>query len=387
MRRTRSIAASILGGLTLAIGLLTITGSSPARSATFTVAIERSSVDNQPPSTVTITQPYPNWVFSGSPVNVMVYAYDDIDIGVASVGVAIYRNVGGGQYWNGTGWQTTNTVVPAIPLAIGRPFTNWYYSFTPPPGGVFAVAAIAYDAAGNFTIAPYQNFYVTDNVAPRVTLTTPTPSQALRQRPVVITGLATDNAGVGDTQIAIYRPTEAGQFWNGKEWQASYTTVSATLANPGATTTTYTYSFDPPQAGGYFYTAAIALDTSYNYSLTPFTLFTLPDTTAPTARIKTPTAGLTEGTLTIFGSATDDVAVNRVGIAIYRASTGQYWNGTDWKTDFATIPATLTTPGDSTTTYTLDYIPPAPDTYYIAAVPSDGNYNYSITPFTIVNHQ
>ncbi len=306
---------------------------------------------------------------------------------VGSVSVAIYRNVNGGQYWNGTGWQAGNTAVPAGLANVGGQNTAWSYTFNAPPGGVFAVAALAYDASGNYAVAPYQNFSITDNTVPNVTLTSPTPSQAFANRPVTITGSATDNAGVGDVQVAVYRPMDpVGQFWNGTAWQVAYTTVTATLANPGATSTTYTYSFNPPQSGGYFYAAAIALDTSYKYNLTAFTLFTLPDAVAPTATVTNPVAGPTAGTLTITGNATDNVSINRVGVAIYRASTGQYWNGTTFQAAFATVPATMGNPGGTTTSYTLNYTPPAPGAYYIGALPVDGNYNFTLTPFTIINH-
>ncbi len=347
-------------------------------------AIQLTIIDTTAPTNL-ITSPTLNQVFATSPVTITGTATDNV--GVTSVAVAIYRNVGGGQYWNGTGWQSGNTIVPATITSPGTTNTNWTYSFATPPGGVFAVAALAYDAAGNYTVAPYQNFSITDNVVPTVTLTTPAPSQAFTNRPVTITGTATDNAGVGDVQVAVYRPMDpVGQFWNGTTWQTAYTTVTASLTNPGAVSTTYTHSFNPPQTGGYFYVAAIALDTSYRYNLTPFTLFTLPDSIAPTAVITTPAAGATAGALTITGTASDNVSINRVGIAIYRASTGQYWSGTTWQSAFASVPAALSNPGSTTSSYSLTYTPPGPGTYYIGAVPVDGNYNYTLSPFTIINH-
>jgi sugar lactone lactonase YvrE len=347
------------------------------------VVLNPAGPDTAPP-TVTISAPTSGQVLTSSPVALSGVASDDV--GVTSVTVAIYRGVAGGQYWNGTGWQAAATTVPATLATPGALNTTWSYSFNAPPGGVFTFAALAYDAAANYSFAPWQPFAIADAVAPTIVLTSPSPSQAFSARPVAITGTASDNVGVGDVQIAIYRPTETGQFWNGTAWQGAYTTVTAILATPGAITTTYTYSFNPPQAGGYFYAAAIALDTSYRYNLTPFTLFTLPDAVAPTAIVSTPSAGATTGTLTISGTAADNVAVNRVGIAVYRVSTGLYWNGTTWQAAFTTIPATLATPGGPATTYTRTYTPPGPGTYYIGAVPSDGNYNYTVSPFTIVNH-
>jgi Bacterial Ig domain len=334
--------------------------------------------------TATIGTPTVGQVLPNSPVTITGTATDNI--GVTSARVAIYRSVAGGQYWNGTTWQASNTTVVATLATPGATTTNWTYTFNAPPGGVFAVAALTYDAANNYGLAPYQNFSINDTTTPTVTLSTPTPSQTLATRPVTITGTATDNAGIGDVQIAIYRPADPnGQFWNGTTWQSTYTTVTANLATPGTTNTTYTYSFNPPQTGGYYYTAAIALDTSYRYNITPFTLFTLPDTTPPTATITTPTAGPTTGPITITGTATDNNTINRVAIAIYREATNQYWNGTTWQTAFTTFAsATLTAPGTTNTNFTTTYTPTVAGRLYIGALPIDGNYNYTLTPWTII---
>ena len=59
----------------------------------------------------------------------------------------------------------------------------------------------------------------------------------------MITGIATDNLGVTSVGVAIYRNVNGGQYWNGTTFQAANTTVPATLASPGAATTTFTYNF------------------------------------------------------------------------------------------------------------------------------------------------
>jgi Bacterial Ig domain len=334
--------------------------------------------------TVSISAPTVGQVLPGTPVAMSGNAADNV--GVTSVRVAIYRSVAGGQYWNGASWQAANTTVAATLASAGATNTAWSYVFNGPPGGVFAVAALAYDAVNNFGVASYRTFAIDDTTVPTVTLTSPTPSQAFGARPVTISGSATDNAGVGDVQIAIYRPVDPnGQFWNGSAWQTAYTTFPATLSNPGGTSTTFTYSFTPPQSGGYFYVAAVALDTSYRYAVTPFTLFTLPDAVAPTATIVTPVAGPSTGAVSITGSATDDVSVNRVGIAVYREATGQYWNGSGWQAAFTTFAyATLAAPGATTTSFSASYTPAVTGRLYVGVVPSDGNYNYTLSSWTII---
>ena len=53
---------------------------------------------------------------------------------------------------------------------------------------------------------------------------------------------------------------------------------------------------------------------------------------------------------------------------IYQASTGQYFNGTNFVSGFRTVNATLTNPGDPNANWTLNF------------------YNYTLTPFTTINH-
>jgi glucose/arabinose dehydrogenase len=332
---------------------------------------------------VTIIAPTVNQLVT-APVIIHGTVSDDTE--VSGVKVAIYRSVAGGQFWNGSAWQISNTVVPVVLSSPHSLSTTWAYQFNAPPGGVFAVAAVATDPTGNIGLTPYQLFAIADSIDPTVTLTTPSANQTFNAKPVAIRGVASDNSAVGDVQIAIFRPIAPnGQFWNGTAWQASYATVTATLAAPGESTTDFTYAFDPPQMGGLFYVAAIAIDTSYRYDLTPFNPFTMPDAIQPTASLTSPTDGsTTTGSFAIAGSATDNNTLNFVGLAIYQAATRQYWNGSGWQAGFATVPANLTNPGSTNSTFVATFSPPAPGYYLIAALVVDGNYNYNITPFNTI---
>jgi Bacterial Ig domain len=225
-----------------------------------------------------------------------------------------------------------------------------------------------------------------DTTTPAVTVIVPAPGQAFTTKPITISGTAADNVGVVGVYMAIYRPGAAtGSFWNGTAWQSEYTSVPATLAAPGATATGWTYAFNPPQTGGYYYFSAVALDAKSNYSYTPWTSFLLTDTIAPTATLTPANNATTSGTFAISGTATDNNSVYAVYIAVYRLSTAEFWNGITWQATFATVPATLNTPGTPLTTYAYNFTPPAPGPYLIAALPIDANYNYTFTPWNTVN--
>jgi alpha-tubulin suppressor-like RCC1 family protein len=335
-----------------------------------------------------ITSPSPDQKLASTSVTITGTANDDNVIG--RVFVAIYRYVNGGQYWNGATWQTTNTMVPATLTNPGASTSGWSYSFSA-PGGVFAVAAVVYDASENYSIVPYQYFTISDPSRPTVSLAAPTPSQEFPSQPATITGSATDNIGVAEVRIVIYRTAGGGQFWDGRTWVSSYTTVTAELPNPGATTTTYTYVFDAPQSGS-FYAAAIALDVSYNYSSTEFAPFTVPDSTKPQVGLTYPFLSPfgnqnANGTLRLLASAYDNMVVSQGGFVIWQASTAQYWNGARWQTNFAFVPGDLVYLGpNNVTPFSLDYTPPEPGRYYFAAIAIDGSSNYAISPFVPINY-
>jgi hypothetical protein len=67
--------------------------------------------------------------------------------------------------------------------------------------------------------------------------------------PVTITGTASDDVGV--TEVRVYlRLNGPNTWWNGSSFGA-YTYVLATLDSPGATSTTWSYTFTPSTTGNF----------------------------------------------------------------------------------------------------------------------------------------
>ena len=340
---------------------------------------------------VAISTPTPDSSIPATPVVISGTASDIA--GVQRVGVAIYRFVGAAQYWNGSGWQSANTTVTATLNVAGARTTTWTYTFDAPPGGVFAVAAMVTSINGSISTAPYQTLRVADSTKPTASFTSPTPGQLFTDRPVRIAGSATDNSGVAEVRLVIYRPVEfannpqggqfAGQYWDGTDWQLNYRTVSAALADPGATATDFSYAFTPPQSGGLFYVAAIPIDTSYNYALSEFRTFTLPDSTPPTATFQYQYSK-PPGVLTISGTATDDISINSVRVAFYDVNAHRYIGLPADGDGFKSYPIGFLgyTPGP-TVTFAQSFVVPSGE-YLVAVLPIDGNYNYSLTPFVSV---
>ncbi len=343
----------------------------------------------EPPADTTapgasIASPGSGAVAANAPVTISGTATDNV--GVTSVGLAIYRGVGGGQYWNGTSWQSAFVRVPTTLNAQNETSTNWSYSFVSPPGGSFAINATSFDAGSNYGFTSWVSFSVADTTAPVVVMSTPNPGQAFGSGPVTISGTATDNAGVFDVLIVVWRPVAGGQYWNGTAWQAGYVGVSATAADPGAVVTGYTYDFVPGSASGFYYTTAVVLDTNYNFAFNPWREFRIAETVLPTISLTTPAENASVASpLTITGSASDNAGVLTTAVAIYRTSTNQYWNGTAWQDAFATVPATTASPGAALSTFSATVAIAPPGSYLVAGFVYDTNYNYALSTFRSIN--
>jgi hypothetical protein len=339
---------------------------------------------------IAITSPTTNQTLPGLPVVITGTAFD---VGrVATVRVAIYRSFPvGGQYWNGSAWQSGYIDVAATLNAPGTVTTSWSYAFGGNNnGGRFYVAAIGRDTSGNTkaTSPFFRPFNTTDTVAPTGTVTVPANGRTYlaREKPISFLGTVQDNQSIYDAQMVIWRPIRGGQFWDGTNWQNTFVTAPVTqLLTRGNAAATWGGAFNPPQNGGTYYLAVLAVDGSLNTGLSAFSSFTIVDTTAPTATLTTPLNGSTT-TFTgnkIEGTATDNGVMASVGLAVYRTATNEYWNGSSWTSSFSTFPALLETPGEASTVF-RGQINLTPGTYLVAAIPVDANNNYSFSGWNTV---
>jgi hypothetical protein len=262
--------------------------------------------------------------------------------------------------------------------------TNPYVACTSPvtynlANGPHTFSVVASNSVGTETTPATRSWNV-DATDPNVTIMAPSPAQV-----VTLQGTASDSSTVAAVYVVVYRSFAGGQFWNGTSWQSQYTSVPAGLSSSGASSTNWTYVFDPPQSGGTYYAAGVALDGVSNYSFTPFVAFTIPDSVAPFATITTPLAGSTVGqAIAISGTAGDNNSLYGVRVAVYRASDAKFWNGSGWQTGFVTVEASLASPGTGSSPFVLGVYLSSPGYYLIAALPIDDNYNYSLTPWTTV---
>ena len=105
-----------------------------------------------------------------------------------------------------------------------------------------------------------------------------------------LTGTATDPASVQGVQIAIQAGGQYGQWWNGttNTWQNAPYNNSATLTNPGQSSTQWSYSLPVPAAGGTYELFANAVNggnISDKGSTSYFTV--LPSKNEPVVKVST----------------------------------------------------------------------------------------------------
>jgi hypothetical protein len=225
--------------------------------------------DTTPPDT-TVTTPTKDQVFTSTPVVLAGNATDDV--GVDQLRVAIQDRIS--KQWlrsNGSWGPFQNQ--QGVLGSQGATSTGWTYPFTPASGGSgqYAVQVAAVDAAGNVDpTKPWVTFNVTDgggtvdSTPANGTVSTPTPNQTFASAPVAMNGAATDDVGVGEVRIAI-RDRDSGLWLRSNGSWGGFQNQLATLAQPSATSTGWTFSFSPPAGGSGRYAVQVAaVDTSGN---------------------------------------------------------------------------------------------------------------------------
>lgn len=228
------------------------------------------------------------------------------------------------------------------------------------PGGDLYVADTYHDVVRRYSISATPP----DTTAPTGTITAPGANAQVPLGTVTLAGTATDNKALGTVSIALRRNSDStwlrpnGSYGSGTQW------IPVTVANPGATSSTWSFTTTLPTAGGYYLMLRVS-DAAGNENPTPrpgrtFTAVTGPtDSATPTATIQAPAANATvPAPVTLRGSAWDDTGVANVKLGIKQNGTNLWWNGTSWQTTATKVNAVLGSPSGSTTTWSYTFSPP-----------------------------
>jgi hypothetical protein len=277
------------GGIILQPGtnMLTVTARDAAGNiATTTLPVTFS--DTTPP-TVAITSPTAGSTYSTSISSLTLGGTAADDVGVSQVTWA--NNRGGGGTASGTmSWTASGIVL--------QPGTN-------------VLTVTARDGAANIATASLTVTF-NDTTPPTIAITSPTAGSTYSTSISSLTlgGVAADNVAVSQVTWANNRGG-SGTASGTTSW-----TASGIILQPGANVLTVT-----------------AWDAASNTAVASLTI-TVSDTTPPTVAITSPTAGSTYSTsissLTLAGTAADDVGVTQVTWTNSRGGSGTTSGTTSW---------------------------------------------------------
>jgi len=274
------------------------------------------------------------------------------------------------------------------PLNINGPSYNWSYTtpFDLSPGQ-YTFTVRATDDIGLTTPSANRgqltiNAQVPGDNPPNGLLSFTGTDSSIEVLHLDLAGTATDDFGVASVRVSLLDRDTGRYVQPNGTMAAAFATLNATLASPGATSTTWTLPVDLPTQGEFDVTA-FAVDTAgqqdwstsgatarylvYPGDLDPWLSDTLASPTEGTA--------FTEARIAVSGRAMDDVSLSRVEVGIvnslgqYMSSSGTFTSTTEsWRTAFLNSPGT---PG-SNYSYTTPAIPDGAYTVRTRAVDNYG---------------
>lgn len=295
--------------------------------------------------------------------------------GVKKVQVEVKR-VSDGTWLHTDGTFGAFFAFPATVDSPGAVSSTWSLAVALAGFGDYMLYVKTFDQAGADEASKVQvPIFMNDSTDAPPTLSWLTPTngqQDFTSNTVTVTGTATDPDGVAAVALSFRNVTFAG-FVTPDGSLGDFTSYPAVLANPGAVTTSWSYTITLPD--GEYNAMAVPADTKgaadpRGVSRT-FTM--APSNAAPTATITSPTPGVTASqNFTITGSATDNSSISRVlvRVADKRFGRGPQIAGTfgaaSWR------PATLSAPGAASTNWSISVAGLPFSTYTIQAYAEDG---------------
>ena len=282
------------------------------------------------------------------------------------------------------------------PINIGTQSYNWTYTtpFNLTPGSYsFTVRAtdnLALSTATANRGALTVNAQVPGDAFPDGLLSFTGTDQTPNTLHIDLAGTATDDRGISNVRVSLFDNRTGRYVQPNGTLTAGFATLNATVASPGATSTTFSLPVDLPQAGDYSVTAwavdtAGQQDPSTVGATARYLVFPgdLDPTFDPLLGSPADNAAFTQGRIVASGRALDDVSIAKVEVAIIN-NLGQYMGPTgtftstleSWRTAFLNSPGSL----GSNFAYTSPVIPNG--TYTVSVRATDG-YGQISVPRTV----
>lgn len=218
-----------------------------------------------------------------------------------------------------------------------------------------------------------------DTTPPVGSISAPADGATVPGPDVLLEGMATDDVGVDLVEVAIKDRTTNQWLRADGSW-GGFQRLEATLANPGATSTGWSFAFAAPAGGGDFGFGVTATDASGNVhpAPRPWHVFTVTDggpgdVAPPEGGITSPAGGstVTDRTVVVTGTAVDDVAVDLVEVVVRDVTAGTWLRADGSFGGYQRHPADVTPAGGADTTWTFTFEAPADGEYGVGVIVTD----------------
>ena len=272
---------------------------------------------------------------------------------------------GGGNYWDGTSFDTDPATVMSATLTGG----TWTLDVGTVPDGAYTITAWSTDGVGNTDATP-PTIDVTldlppDGSDPVTTITSPTSGAGVFSLPMVASGTATDDLGVSATVVQL--ADDSGNYWDGSAW----VTDPATVLPAVLVGIDWSVTLDGFAEGSYTLTAW-STDAVGNTDLvppqSPFTF----DFSGPAVGVDTPSAPQLGVPLVLSGTVDDVSVIDSLEFAVVELATGSNRQSDNSFAPFWSVsPAVLDSPGTSSSTWSATITIDDPGLYRIYAKATD----------------
>jgi hypothetical protein len=269
----------------------------------------------------------------------------DGEPGVAGASVRLQRTRDW-AIWNGTGWVGAEAEVAAQSGQGAQ--VSWSLPLPTLEDGGYTARVSARDFVGN--VRSTEVAWAIDRAGPTLTISSPAQGSTWGAWSA-LSGRASDDSGIHSVEVAL---RSGEQFWNGGAWSPAYAGLAAQFNGFSWLLSTGL----PPVSSGAYEIIVTATDSLGNTATARSSVAivaptptprptatptpTPPDRTPPSAAISSPTGGSALRALPVLrGTATDNRAVARVEVAVYRHANRLYWTGRAWSTRYASVRAVV----------------------------------------------
>jgi PKD repeat protein len=384
-----SLALTVPGNHTLQVLARTFATGGASDPTKDTKKFETFGLADQPP-TSTIASPAAG-VVTTETFTVTGTAKDDLGV----TGVTLTLRDSHDRYLQDDGTvATTYNSLKIVPDVVGATSTTWSREVTVPTEDSWLAQSRAVDTSGQSSYATSNRTWVVSATgqAPTVSISAPAsmvpptaaqPFTVTPGEPLTFSGSANDDGKVTALDIALVNTTTHEQLAADGTWGKNSVLNFYRLSPGNLGQSSYNWRWTTPfdlSPGSYTFAVRATDDLGITTPQAQWAQLAfsavVPGDAPPKALLSTTgtVSGLQSLHLDLAGTATDDIGVTRVDVALKEQASGRYLqpDGSTLSAAYAELPATLAAPGGTSTSWTLPVTLPSQGSWLVTAVARDG---------------